>query len=60
MFHGLMKDSAVIGTYKHIKHATKPKRGTIAKAQSLSEDLKDLIDGFKEIAEIIRKMKGNK
>lgn len=60
MFHGLMKDSAVIGTYKHIKHASKPKRRKSKVNQGFFADLEDLFSGLAEIAGIIAKMKGKK
>lgn len=52
MLHGLLPDSAIVGTTKRIKNAGKTHRGV--KIHKPSQDLKDLIDGFREIANIIK------
>jgi hypothetical protein len=46
-----MKDSAVVGTYKHAKHSAKKKARYNS---SLSSDLRDIKQGFSDIARAYR------
>ena len=54
MLHGLLKDSAVIGTYKHAKHSAKKKAHYNSK---LSNDLRDLAQGINELAKAINNLR---
>lgn len=54
MLHGLMHDSAVVGTYKHAKHSAKKKAHYNS---SVSDDIRDLVNGFRQIRSEYRKMK---
>lgn len=52
MLHGLVHDSAVLGTIKHAQHALKSNKHHSVKRSSGS-DLKDLVDGLSEASELI-------
>lgn len=54
MLHGLLPDSAIVGTAKRIKNAGKGKR---RKVHSPTQDLRDLVDGITEIVSIYKDLK---
>lgn len=56
MLKGLVKDSAVIGTYKRIKHASKPNRKRNHRNQGVLADISDLIAGISEIVRIVKRL----
>jgi hypothetical protein len=59
MLHGLVKDSAVVGTYKRIKHSGR-KRGRSTTHESGAEMVElaeGLAQGFSEMAETISVIK---
>lgn len=45
MLHGLLKDSAIVGTYKRAKHATKKQSKKSAKHRNEAEVV-ELVEGF--------------
>lgn len=57
MLHGLLPDSAIVGTAKRIKNAGKGKRRRSTKVHSPTQDLRDLVDGITEIVSIYKDLK---
>ena len=57
MLHGLVHDSAVIGTVKHAQHALKVTAKKARHEQGVIADIQDLVDGINEIKKIMSGLK---
>lgn len=60
MLHGLVHDSAVVGTVKHAQHALKVTAKRSSHQQGVLADIDDLIKGFQDIKKIISSYKKSK